>query len=103
MSRKVQALLIAGAAGASIIDGAGSVPFLRAVRPRERSEMTTVYATYRDMSRLSLQSLYSLLLLVFPLSIVFLASGSVMVILSQCARNLPRSLGREKVNRTEPV
>ncbi len=88
-------LLIAAAAGTSIIDSGGNVPFLRAVRPRERSEMTTVYATYRDASRFSFPALYSLLLLVFPLPVVFLASGSVMLVLSQCARKLPRSLGRE--------
>lgn len=90
------ALLIAAAAGTSIIDSGGNVPFLRSVRPRERSEMTTVYATYRDASRLSFPAMYSLLLLVFPLPVVFLAGGSVMLVLSQCARKLPRSLGRER-------
>lgn len=90
------ALLITAAAGTSIIDSSGNVPFLRSVRPSERSEMTTVYATYRDASRLSFPALYSLLLLVFPLPVVFLAGGSVMLALSQCARKLPRSLGRER-------
>lgn len=96
-------LLIAAAAGTSIIDSGGNVPFLRSVRSRERAEMTTVYATYRDASRLSFPALYSLLLLVFPLPVVFLAGGGIMLALSQCARKLPRSLGRERKYRRPEI
>jgi ACDE family multidrug resistance protein len=88
-------LLIAAAASTSIIDSSGNVAFLRAVRPRERSEMTAVFATYRDMSRLTFPGIYALLLVVFPLPAVFLVGGGIMIVLSQCARKLPHNLGRE--------
>ena len=44
-------LLVAALLTASI-DGAGNIPFLRAVHPTERAEMTTVFATYRDAGQL---------------------------------------------------
>lgn len=36
----------------SMLDGLGPVAFLRAVRPHERAQMTTVYRTYLDASEL---------------------------------------------------
>ena len=36
------ALIVAAALGISITDGAGNMPFLRAVHPHERAEMTAV-------------------------------------------------------------
>ena len=51
-------LLIMAAAATSVIDSCGNLAFLRAVRPWERSEMTTVFATYRDISRVASQGLY---------------------------------------------
>jgi MFS family permease len=92
-------ILIIGAIGISIADGAGNVPFLRAVRAHDRSEMTTVFSTYRDSARLAMPALYSLLLLVFPLSAVFFASGGIMCGLAVLAGYLPRNLGRERRRR----
>ncbi len=91
--------LVAAAASTSIIDSSGNVSFLRAVRPRERSEMTTVYGTYRDMSRLTFPGIYSMILAIFPLPAVFLVGGGIMIILSRCAGRLPYSLGLEKRHR----
>lgn len=92
-------LLIGAAAATSIIDSSGNIPFLYAVRPRERSEMTTFYATYRDMSRLTFPGLYTLLLALFPFPVIFLAGGGIMISLSQCARKLPAGLGLERSRR----
>ncbi|MDP6390416.1 MAG: MFS transporter [Alphaproteobacteria bacterium] len=88
--------IVAAALGVSIADGAGNVPFLRAVHSYERAEMTAFYTTYRDMARLSMPALYSVLLLVFPLSAVFFASGTIMLALSFFARYIPRSLGQDR-------
>lgn len=96
----VACLFILAAACTSIIDSAGNVPFLRALRPLERSEMTTVYSTYRDISRFASHGLYTLLLAVFPFTAVFVAGGSIMIVLSQCARKLPQSLGVERRQRS---
>ena len=90
------AFLVAAAFAAGATDGAGNVPFLRAVRTRERPEMTTVFATYRDTSRLSIPGLYSLLLQAFALPVVFLASGVMMVCVAGLSHYIPRKLGREE-------
>jgi len=88
-------LLVAAAGGASITDGAGNVPFMRAVRSYERAEMTTVFATYRDAARLSLPALYAGILQVFALPAVFMTSALIMFGNAWLARNLPRRMGRE--------
>ncbi len=88
-------VLLVAAVGASSIDGAGNVPFMSAVRTGERSEMTTVYATYRDVARLSTPGLYALIRQVFALPAVFATSGLIMLTLSGFSRYIPRRLGRE--------
>lgn len=88
--------IVAAALGVSITDGAGNVPFLRAVHPLERAEMMAVYTTYRDSARVTMPALYSILLLVFPLPAVFYASGVIMLSLSGLAGYVPRSLGRDR-------
>ena len=49
------------------------VPFLRAVRTRERPEMTMVFSLYRDSAGLAPMALFSLLLTFFDLSAVYAA------------------------------
>ena len=68
-------LLLGGALAATAIDGVGSIPFLRAVHPHERAEMTGVYRTYLDLSELLPTAIFSVLLLFAPLSAVFVALG----------------------------
>ena len=66
--------------------------------------MTTVFATYRDISRVASQGLYTLLLEVFPLTAVFMAGGGIMIVLSRCSRKLPLSLGMARKDRVgEPT
>ena len=89
-------LLVVSAFGASITDGPGNVPFLRSVRPQERAAMTSVYSTYREMSRLSMPGIYSLILLIFPLPAVFVASGSMMLGLAGLSRYIPRRFGLDR-------
>ncbi len=85
-------VLIFACLAASAIDGAGNVPFLRAVRPRERPEMTTVYSGYRDASRLTIPGLFALVLNHFALPAVFVTSGLIMLVMTYYARHLPRRL-----------
>jgi hypothetical protein len=84
--------LIAAALATGVIDGAGNVPFLRAVHPTERPEMTTVYATYRDASQLAPPGIFALLLKMFSLPVVFVAGAAGMLALAYYARFLPRRL-----------
>lgn len=86
------AALTLAALAASVVDGAGNVPFLRAVHPHERAEMTTVFTTYRDASQLAPPGVFSLLLKAFDLPVVFLAAGLGTLAMAFYARYLPRRL-----------
>jgi ACDE family multidrug resistance protein len=68
-------LIVGAALMASLVDGAGNVPFLRAVRPFERAEMTTVFMTFRNASQFGPPGLYAFLLRTWELPAVFLAGG----------------------------
>jgi hypothetical protein len=74
------------------VDGGGNVPFLRAVRPLERAEMTTVYMTYRNASQLGPPGIYAFLLLTFELPAVFVAGGALTVAMALLARYIPRRM-----------
>ena len=66
-------LLVGAAFGASIIDGPGNIPFLRATRPHERPAMAGIYMTYRDVSQFVPVAVFSLILTVAELTTAFLA------------------------------
>ena len=86
------AMLVAAAVTASIIDGAGNTPFLRAVRPLERPEMTTVFGTFRHTSQLVPPAVFAVLLRTFALPAVFVASGLSLLALAWFARYIPRKM-----------
>ncbi len=83
-------LLVLASVLTSLIDGAGNVPFLRAVRPLQKAEMTAVFMTYRDGSQLAAPGLFALLLRSFPLTSVFVATAAGMLGLAFLARYLPK-------------
>lgn len=85
-------LLVWTALAATVLDGAGNVPFLRAVRPMERSEMTGVYLTYRDISQIGAPGIFSLLLGIFQLPVVFVAAGTWMLLTAGLCRYIPRRM-----------
>lgn len=70
----VAAVFIAGAA-LILLDVAGSLPFLMAVKPSERTEMAAVYSTYRDVSGFVTPGVAWLVLLAMPVTGVFAACG----------------------------
>ena len=67
--------LLGAAVGAVAVDGVGAIPFMRAVHPHERAEMTGVYRTYLDLSELIPTLGFSILLLYAPLYSVFIVLG----------------------------
>jgi hypothetical protein len=80
---------VAGAA----LDGVGGIPFLRAVRSRERAEMAGVYRTFIDMSDLLPTLVFSIVLLVFPIGAVFVVLGLWLAVVAALSwKYLPRSL-----------
>ena len=88
----VAATLLVAAFAASVVDGAGNVPFLRAVRPLERAEMTAVFATYRDSSQLIPPACFSLLLRFIELYAVFAVSAAALLVMLPFIRHIPRRL-----------
>ncbi|WP_425450412.1 MFS transporter [Virgifigura deserti] len=85
-------MLVAAALAAATLDGAGNVHFLRAVRPRERTEMAAVFGTYRDAGQTLPPGVFTVLLTAFDVRIVFIASGAAMALLALYSRFLPRRL-----------
>lgn len=77
---------------ATMIDAAGNVPFLRAVRPLERSEMTAVYMTYRHIGSLAPSALYFGVLALAPLPFVYVTSGIIALAMAALSLRLPRRL-----------
>jgi MFS transporter, ACDE family, multidrug resistance protein len=86
------ATLVLAGFGAEMIDGAGNLLFLRAVHLYERSEMTTVFVSYRDVAQLGPPLVCSVLLSLFALQSVFAAAGIMMVGSAALARYIPRRL-----------
>ena len=84
------ALWLVSAAAATPMDGAGNIPFLRAVRPRERAEMTGVFMTTRDAAQLLPPGVFSVLLKFFELPSIFVASGVGMIGVAWLTRYLPK-------------
>ena len=79
-------MLILAALGTETIDGAGNLLFLRAVHPYERAEMTTAFASFRDVAQLGPPMVCALLLSLFSLSSVFVAAGLMMLASSLLSR-----------------
>ena len=84
------ALLLAAATCASVIDTVGNGLFLRAVHPHERPEMASVYTTYREVAHLGPPGVFSALLTVFTLPVVFVTSGLSLIAVTWLTRYIPK-------------
>ena len=84
--------LFLAAFSATMIDGAGNVPFLRAVRHYERSEMTSVFMTFRHVGALCIPGVLTLVLWVAPLPSAFVVGGALSLCMAMLSRFLPRGL-----------
>ena len=87
-------MLFVGAIAASSLDGVGGIPFLRAVKGRERAAMTGVYRTYIDFSDLIPSFVFSIALGFFrPRASSSSSSGVWLAIVGLTAwLYLPRSM-----------
>jgi hypothetical protein len=89
----VVGLLLAASMCATGLDGVGGIPFMRAVKPRQRREMTSVYRTYYELSDLLPGIVFMGLLSFFATPIVFIAVGLLggfMAVLTW--KHLPKSM-----------
>lgn len=76
------------------LDAVANLPFMLLVRRGERTEMTTVYSTYRDCGEICAPAFFSVLLLFAALPAVFAATGVLMLGLSLLSRTVHPRLGR---------
>jgi MFS family permease len=87
------AFLLVAATAASALDGVGAIPFLKAVRVRERAPMTAVYRSYLEISDLVPSAVYAVALLFAPLPVTFVLVGLWMIVCAAISwRFLPRSM-----------
>ena len=93
----VIALLLLASTGTVCLDAVGNVPFLAAVRAREREEMTTVFRTYLDAAELIPPALFAMVLSFADLRAVFLIQGGAMLLAIALLQYLPARLGKTRI------
>ncbi|MFD2205730.1 MFS transporter [Kiloniella antarctica] len=92
----VVALLVLGTLFLILLDICAGLPFLMAVRPSERTEMSAVYSTFRDISGIVSPGMAWLVLLVAPISTLFAVAGGGMFAAWVVAARLHPRLGVPK-------
>jgi MFS family permease len=78
--------------GGVTVDVLGNIPFMRLVKPRERTEMTMIFSTWREASQLLTPLLVSVVLLLAPFEIFYLVLAGILFSASIGASFLPRRL-----------
>ncbi|MGR3462292.1 MAG: MFS transporter [Roseovarius sp.] len=76
-----------------LLDISAGLPFLLAVKPSERTEMSAIYASFRDVSGIVTPGVAWLVLLAAPLSGVFALTGAGLLGCAYLARRLHPRLG----------
>ncbi|MGL4281272.1 MAG: MFS transporter [Albidovulum sp.] len=90
--------LIASSLFLVMLDAFGGLPFLLAVRPAERTEMSAVYASYRDVSGIVTPGIAWFVLLFSPLAGVFLACAAGLGVANLIAATLHPRLGESRAS-----
>lgn len=96
------ACLMVGSVFLILLDVSAGLPFLLAVKPSERTEMSAIYASFRDVSGIVTPGAAWLVLLVAPLSGAFAAGGAALLATWGLAGKLHPRLGRARIS-TETV
>lgn len=90
------ALLMVGSAFLILLDLSGGLPFLMAVKPSERTEMSAVYSSYRDVAGTVSPGVAWLVLLGAPVSGIFATIGAALLGAWAIAGNLHPRLGTKR-------
>lgn len=85
-----------------LLDVSAGLPFLLAVKPSERTEMSAIYASYRDVSGIVTPGAAWIVLLFAPLAGVFIASGTGLLVAWGIANRLHPRLGQSRVKYAGP-
>lgn len=80
-----------------LLDVAAGLPFLLAVKPSERTEMSAIYSSFRDVSGIITPGVAWLVLLVAPISAVFAVGGAGLFSAWVLARNLHPRIGQSRI------
>ncbi|WP_284166022.1 MFS transporter [Frigidibacter sp. SD6-1] len=96
-------LTVAACMGASIflvmLDVVGGLPFLMSVKPSERTEMSAVYSSFRDVSSILTPGAAWAVLAVAPTAAIFAACGAAMGAAHLIAGRLHPRLGVQRPSR----
>jgi ACDE family multidrug resistance protein len=83
---------IIAAVGGVMLDVLGNIPFMRMVKPRERTEMTMIFSTWREGSELVAPLTAALILLVAPFEVYYLILGILLMVAAYASSHLPNRL-----------
>ena len=76
-----------------LLDICGGLPFLMSVKPSERTEMSAVYSSFRDVSGIVTPGVAWIVLQFAPVAAIFAACGLGLFCAWYLARNLHPQLG----------
>jgi hypothetical protein len=93
----VFACLMTGSFFLILLDVSAGLPFLLAVKPSERTEMSAIYSSFRDVSGIVTPGVAWLVLLAAPLSGVFATAGAGLLGTWVLSRKLHPRLGRARI------
>jgi hypothetical protein len=85
-----------------LLDVCAGLPFLMAVRPSQRTEMSAIYSTYRDVSCVVTPGTASLVLLFAPLKAVFGVTAASLLGCVLIAGKLHPRLGAKRREAATP-
>ena len=94
--------LVLGSAFLILLDVSAGLPFLLAVKPSERTEMSAVYASYRDVSGIVTPGTAWVVLLFAPVSAIFALGGVGLFAAWILAGTLHPRLGAARVRLESP-
>ncbi len=95
--------LVLGSIWLIVLDICAGLPFLMAVKPSERTEMSAVYASYRDVSGFVTPGVAWVVLLVAPVAAVFAAGAAAHALAFFIAARLHPRLGQARIRMEPPA
>ena len=84
------------------LDVVGGLPFLMSVKPSERTEMSAVYSSFRDVSSIITPGMAWAVLYIAPTAAIFTATAGLMGVAWGIAGRLHPRLGTQRPSRGNP-
>ncbi|MEY8840257.1 MFS transporter, partial [Cribrihabitans sp. XS_ASV171] len=91
------AALVLGSCWLIVLDICGGLPFLMAVKPSERTEMSAIYSSFRDVSGILTPGAAWLVLLAAPVAGIFAMGALAMGVAWRVGARLHPRLGRARL------